>query len=157
MKLLRKFATMLPRASINVTSLTGISAAVLAWAQSAFHWADTQTTAASGAAIATIALVTFVIEHLRNGTASRWVGVLGMIPAEVSAVVLLGVAFAWWDTSALKVSTFVLALITPLAAIFGVTIAQGKVTSPETLQKGLTATAQEVAAAKAAVPETNAR
>jgi hypothetical protein len=80
-----------------------------------------------------------------------------MIPAEATTVVALGIAFAWWGESALEVSGFVVAIVAPLAALAGVTIAQAKVYSPETRDLELEETALEVAGAKAAAPELHAR
>lgn len=137
--------------------VVAIAAGVIPWAQDAYHWTGPQTTATSGVTLTTIALAAFIVEHLRRETPSRWVGVLGLIPAEVSGVVLLGIAFLWWGESALKVSTLVLAVFTPIGALVGVTIAQAKVTSPETLAADLAATAHEVSVAKAATPDTHAR
>lgn len=147
----------LPRTSRIVAIVVAIVTPSLAIAQSEAHWTGPQTTAASGAAIATVGLLGFLIEHLRRETPSRWVGVMTLIPPEVSAIVLLGIAFAWWNESALRVSGYVVALLTPIGALVGVTIAQAKVTSPETLHDELVATAHEVSIAKAAEPETHAR
>lgn len=143
----------LPRTSLIVAVLTAATTGALAYASPTYHWTGEQTTASSGAAVATIALLGFLVEHLRRETPSRWVGVIGLIPAEVSSIVLLGITFAWWGESALEVSGFVLAILVPVGSLLGVTIVQAKIYSPETATKNV----QAVAAAKAVDPETHAR
>lgn len=142
----------LPKTSRVVAVLSAATAGAIAYAASTFHWRDTQTAASSGAALATVALIGFLIEHLRPGSPSRWVGVIGLLPPEVGAVVTLGVVFAWWGESAVKVTGFVSAILLPVAAILGVSVAQAKVYSPETATK----IAVDVATAKAVDPETHA-
>lgn len=150
---MRSLLAKLPKTSVLVAVLTALTASVIAYSASTFSWTDAQTTATSGAALASIALVGFLVEHLRPGTPQRWVGVLGLIPAEFSSVATLGIVFMWWGESALKVSGFVIAIVTPLASIAGVTIAQAKVYSLKTATENV----QAVAAAKNVDPETHAR
>lgn len=146
----------LPRTAVIVAALTASTATALAWAHSTFHWSDLQTTAVSVVGASSIALAGFIAEHLRKETPSRWVGVLGLVPAEVTSVVGLGIAFAWWGESATKIGGAVIGAVTFLASLAGVAVAQGKVTSPETLARELEATAIEVAAAKNVDPAVHA-
>lgn len=139
------------------TAVTSVTLAVLAWSAGTFHWTTAQIGASSGVAVSTVALGAFIVEHRRKGTPSRWVGVLGMIPAEVTTVVTVGIAFAWWGASAVRVSSLVLAIVVPLASLAGVTIAQAKVTSPETMSTELESVAITVAAAKNVDPATHAQ
>jgi hypothetical protein len=97
-----------------------------------------------------------VVEHLRKETPSRWVGVIGLIPSVIVAGYTVAAMFAWFGLHASAVSGFtvgVYSLFTPLGSLLGVTIVQGKVTSPETVAAELRATAITVAAAQAAGPD----
>ena len=143
----------LPRTSVLAAGATAVAASVITWAQGVFHWSDIQTTAVSGATLAGIAFLSFVVEHVRKETPSRWVGVIGTIPPFVGALIYLGVAFAWWTTTASTVTSLVTAVLTPIGALAGVTYAQSKVTSPETMAAELQTTAVTVAAAQAAGPD----
>lgn len=127
----------LPKTSRVIAALTAATAPVLAWVAVQSHWVAEQTTSSTAAALATIGLVGFVVEHLRKETPSRWVGIFGMLTVEVPAVAALGIAFAWWPPSANGVAGTITSGIALVAGLFGVTIAQGKVTSPETLTKEL--------------------
>jgi hypothetical protein len=124
----------LPRTSVIVAGLTSASAAALAWAATQFHWTSDQALASSAAGVATIALLGFVAEHVRKETPSRWVGIFGLLTTEVPVVFALGLAFTWWTQASNATAGLIASAITIVAAGFGVTVAQSKVTSPETLK-----------------------
>lgn len=124
-----------PTTAKVAAAIMAASAPVIAWAQDEFEWTAPKVLAVSAVTATTVALVAFIVEHLRKETPSRWVGVIGLLVAEVPAIGALGVAFAWWsDDASAKLSSAIIAAISFVATLLGVNLVQEKVTSPETMR-----------------------
>lgn len=122
--------------------LVGLAASYVtlsvAWAATQLHWTADENTAVAGFAFATLALAGFTVEHLRRETPSRWVGVIGLIPATLITAYTVAATFGWGQlnpSSVAGATGLITALFTPIATLAGVGIVQARVTSPETLQR----------------------
>jgi predicted phage tail protein len=63
-----------------------------------------------------------------------------MIPAEIAAVIGLGLAFSWWTSAGTNwLTTLTATVFVPILALFGVSVAQSKVYSPETYRTNMRA------------------
>lgn len=131
-----------PTTAKVAAAVLAASAPVITWAQSTFHWVAGQTLAVSTVTATAVAFLAFVVEHVRKETPSRWVGIFGTLTPLIPAVGALGTAFAWWTAEvSAKWTGSLVAAVAFLAGIAGVSIAQGKVTSPETRTAELASTA----------------
>ena len=96
-------------------------------------WDEGQITAVSGLALTSIALFAAVLEHFRRETPSRWVAMFGLLPPEITAVIVVLRVFDVFVLSADQQSNLLMIIGLGLG-IFGVTVAQSKVTAPETMR-----------------------
>jgi hypothetical protein len=116
--------------------LTPYTVIVVAWCATRYHWTDVEKLDVGGLVVASLALLGFVVEHLRRETVSRWVGVIGLVPAFLVAGYAVAASFSWFglDVSTVSgVSGWIYSVFTPIGSLVGVVIVQAKVTSPETL------------------------
>lgn len=137
----------LPKTSQIAAGLVAMTTPALVIAGEAGDWDEARVAAASALALATIAFLAALVEHLRRETPSRWVAVFGLSPPEVVALLVVLRVFEVTHLSA-GTEGAIVSLVSLGLSIFGVTIAQAKVTSPETGEKVLeenVATAQAIA------------
>lgn len=105
-----------------------------------WHWTPEQTAGVSSFSLADIALVMALVAHFRKDTPTRWVAVFGLIgPVVVTGFAVLTLFGVWTALT----GVLVLAVLSPLLALFGISVSQNAVWSPESHQA-------EIAVAQAA-------